>query len=57
MTGKLEIGGDHAHRSKYHRNQAWEWLRGSAQGPLGLGALLLITVLVAASIFGRRNPP
>jgi uncharacterized integral membrane protein len=30
---------------------------GSAQGPLGIGALLLITVLVAALIFGRRNPP
>jgi hypothetical protein len=32
------------------------FLQGTAKGPLGIGALLIITVLVAV-IFCRRNPP
>ena len=32
------------------------FLQGNAEGPLGIGALLLITVLVAA-LFCRRYPP
>ncbi len=32
-------------------------LQGHAEGPLGMGALLLITLLVAVLISGRQNPP
>jgi hypothetical protein len=32
-------------------------LQGTAEGPLGIGALLLIALLITASIYCRRDPP
>jgi len=32
-------------------------LQGHAEGPLGIGALIVIAMLIAAVIFCRRNSP
>jgi hypothetical protein len=55
--GDLEaIGGSHARRTKTISIKLGDSLQGNAEGPLGIGAFLVIAMLVAV-IFCQRNPP